>query len=389
MSGGVYQEWSFTGRNRRLSQSGSPYTIYARLAKSDKSKGYLVFAPKDERDGKWYDKYCYVTPDGIFPQMSASHPEGCRVVDNVNWWIRLGDVSLPEEGKRTVSFDTGILGTDEFNTEWAVSPDSMPLRIEIGCVIDDEDAGPTPYVYWDKMLNLTATLVEGWTGTDIERFDHWEISRNTGDADADAAWPSAERASLFAHTGRMTLSHERGALDDFNSAVATTFTVTAWGRPADSQDPDAALVPMKEASIVILAETVEKYEVVLSSSVVSYNPSSDTYRPEDGIVVNVRATDQRGNVYRLGRGQIDAARLVARYAHADTDVWSTLQFTDSPEGVAEAVIPVAAFAAQKNVNVRLENADGKELEAAEKKCHSGKGSPTRDCKSDELAIQYI
>ena len=33
--------------------------------------------------------------------------------------------------------------------------------------------------------------------------------------------------------------------------------------------------------------------------------------------------------------------------------------------------------------------DGKELEAAEKKCHSGKGSPTRDCKSDELAIQYI
>ena len=41
-----FQEWSFAGRNRRLGDSAKEYTIYGRLSKTDRTKGYLVFAPK-------------------------------------------------------------------------------------------------------------------------------------------------------------------------------------------------------------------------------------------------------------------------------------------------------------------------------------------------------
>ena len=32
---GVYQEWVLTGRNRRLSDSSKPYTVYDRIPKND------------------------------------------------------------------------------------------------------------------------------------------------------------------------------------------------------------------------------------------------------------------------------------------------------------------------------------------------------------------
>lgn len=109
---GDYKEWDFTGRNRRLNDSNVPYTIYARLTKNDNAKGYLVFAPKRYIDGEWRDKYNYIiaTDSGLSTQ-------GYSTDDGTCWYIRLGDVSLPVEGLRTVAFDTGILGTEQYNVE--------------------------------------------------------------------------------------------------------------------------------------------------------------------------------------------------------------------------------------------------------------------------------
>lgn len=106
----TYQEWTLSGRNRRLADSAKPYTIYARLPKYDKSAGYLVFAPKNGSGESWTDKYDYLTAIGM------EHPDG-GTEDPENWYVRLGDVSLPEDGQRTVTFDTGILGTDQYWTE--------------------------------------------------------------------------------------------------------------------------------------------------------------------------------------------------------------------------------------------------------------------------------
>lgn len=108
---GSYQEWSFAGENRRLADSSVPYTIYARLEKTDRTKGYLVFAPQRLIDGVWTDKYSYVIGTGT-GQSSVYYDE-----DSTCWYVRLGEVSLPSEGLRTVTFDTGILGTEAYNAK--------------------------------------------------------------------------------------------------------------------------------------------------------------------------------------------------------------------------------------------------------------------------------
>ena len=38
----TFQEWTLRGRNRRLVDNTKPYTIYARLPKSNKKNGYLT-----------------------------------------------------------------------------------------------------------------------------------------------------------------------------------------------------------------------------------------------------------------------------------------------------------------------------------------------------------
>jgi hypothetical protein len=125
----TFQEWTLAGRNRRLADPSVPYTVYARLLKTDKTVGYLVFAPKISRkvDDKdvWPDKYPYVTMNGLATDTAGT--------DTGNYWyVKIGDVSLPESGVRTVPFDTGILGTDQYNSDWGFNPDEMPLRVEIG-----------------------------------------------------------------------------------------------------------------------------------------------------------------------------------------------------------------------------------------------------------------
>lgn len=360
--GATFQEWTLTGRNRSLDDADGTkeYTIYARLPKADKKSGYLVFCPKTQ----YGDKYKYLsldTDDGLAPVGSNDK----YIVSENYWYVRLGDVSLPENGLRTVTLDTGVLGTDEFNTEWALSPEALPLRVELSCTVDDEDVGLNPYVYWEQSLRLVASLVEGWSGTDITRFDHWEITRNSGDSDADANWLTSVRKNAFSESGEIILSHAHDN-DDFNGAVATTFTVMAMERNPEYVEGSTTIPPfllLRSATITVHAETVEKYELALATAIVSYNPQTDSYSPSNGVEVRIRANDQRGDVYELTNKQYADAGLRGYYAPVGSAFPQApnLIFSGSDDEVAVTVIPVSAFSGQQSINVRLTNVEGTEL----------------------------
>ena len=366
-----YQEWTITGRNRRLNdtEGAQEYTVYARLPRNDKGGGYLVFAAKYRKGNGFSDKYPYLTEAATDGVSVISYVPDARTISEMenNWFVRLGDVSAVENGLRAVTLDTGILGTDGYNNNWAQSPDDLPLRIELGCTINDEDVGLNPYVYWGQQLVLTATLTEGWTGTEIQRFDHWEIARNSGDSEADNSWLIRDaRETTFSTSGEISLSHERGS-DDFNGAVATTFTIMAMER--DPEDASRWLV-LKSATITILAETIEKYELALSSAIVSYSPQTGGYSPASGVAVRIRATDQRGDVFELTNKQFADAGLRAFYAPVGSTFPATpnLTFSGADNALAVATIPTTgasnAFATQQGLNVRLERADGTELDTS-------------------------
>lgn len=364
-----YQEWTLAGRNRRLAKAGVPYTIYARLNKSSVHAGYLVFAAQvRDEEGVWHDPYVLSPNTSSTEGMQAEGadgntyswepiPEGQDKEGRSGyWWVKAGTVSLPDSGGlRSVDLDTGILGTDQYDNGWSINPDSLPLRVELRCSAGGEDAGQAPYVYWGDELVLTATLREGWSGAASERFDHWRIARNTGDADADAAWPGTERASAFKPSGSITLSHARGASDDFNAAVAASFTVSAMGKP-EQQGGDPVL--LAEAGVTIYAETVERYELLLSTSIVSYSPKEETYNPQGGVSVRVRATDQRSSVFDLTCQQFTDMALSLWYAPVDGEEWTALEVSGSPGELATASIPVSAFAPGKSINVRLARTAG-------------------------------
>lgn len=363
-----FQQWTLTGRNRRLADNTKPYSIYARLAKSNKEDGYLVFAPKVASGTKWLDKYAYVTVGGLATGTANKNSEDY-------WYVKLGEVSLPTNNARTVTLDTGILGTDKFNTDWNIDPDQMPLRIELSATIDAKDAGDKPYVEWDKMLTLKANLLEGWANANVQRFHHFTIQRNTGNESSDKTYnyPDKKSDSENPSSGRkmpngsIDLSHARGTGDVFNGTVSSIWTVIAWGLKANVADSTSSssstsgtvtanvYEKLAEKSINIMAETGEQYALEMSSSVVNYDPSSKTYNPTNGIDVMVRATDQRGKVFKLTNAQLGAANLFVQYSLEDPEIWSDCVFTDTDtaHAVAKANIPIKAFEAQKNVNVRI------------------------------------
>ena len=422
-SDSVFQQWTLTGRNRRLADSAKPYTIYARLNKSNKEDGYLVFAPKEADGDNWLDKYAYVTMQGL-----ATGTANKNVSDY--WYVKLGEVSLPTDNARTVSLDTGILGTDQFNTEWNLHPDDMPLRVELSATIDLKDAGSKPYVPWGKKLVLRAKLLQGWADTTIPRFHHFTIQRNTGDTDADKTYnyPDAKSNSEVESSGRqmsdgnIILSHARGEGDVFNGTVSSAWTVIAWGTKAtadgsvppsssdssasssessedasassettsassettsapsettspssdsssslsnsstnsdsssESGDKDVVKTEtyerLAEATINILAETAEQFSLELSSAVVNYDPSSDTYNPSEGVDVMIRAIDQKGEVFKMTNAQRKAASLAVQYCVGE-EAWNTCKFDGKDTEVAKTNIPKGAFTSQKNVNVRI------------------------------------
>lgn len=363
-----FQQWTLTGRNRRLADNTKPYSIYARLAKSNKEDGYLVFAPKVASGTEWLDKYAYVTVGGLATGTANKNSEDY-------WYVKLGDVSLPTNNARTVTLDTGILGTDKFNTDWNIDPDQMPLRIELSATIDAKDAGDKPYVEWDKELTLKANLLEGWANANVQRFHHFTIQRNTGNESSDKTYnypPDEKSDSENPSSGRkmpngsITLSHARGTGDVFNGTVSSIWTVIAWGLKANVADSTSSssstsgtvtanvYEKLAEKSINIMAETGEQYALEMSSSVVNYDPSSETYNPANGIDVMVRATDQRGKVFKLTNAQLGAANLFVQYSLEYPEIWSQCDFEGDDTAVAKANISIdAAFKAQKNVNVRI------------------------------------
>lgn len=382
----AYQQWTLTGRNRRLTDDTKPYTIYARLSKNNSSDGYLIFAPKVADGDNWLDKYAYVTIKGLATGTANQN-------NSDYWYVKLGEVSLPVDGKRTVTLDTGILGTDQFNSEWNLDPDDMPLRVELTSAIDGVDAGDKPYVKWGKELILSAKLLEGWTNADVERFHHWTIQRNTGNASADTAWnfPTANSSAEHPSTGRevpngnIALSHARGEGDMFGGAVSSLWTVIAWGLKEDdtsagdssssaslslsastsssvsSSASSSSSLPeyvekyevLAQGTINILAETAEQYALELSVNMVNYDPTTDTYNPSEGIEVMVRATDQKGEVFKMTKAQLLAASLAVQFSVAALDQWNTCVFDGADEAVAKANIPIEAFHLQKPVNVRI------------------------------------
>lgn len=362
----TFQQWTLTGRNRRLADNSKPYSIYARLAKTNKEDGYLVFAPKVADGDKWLDKYAYVTIGGLATGTANKNSEDY-------WYVKLGEVSLPTNNARTVTLDTGILGTDKFNTDWNIDPDQMPLRIELSATIESKDAGDRPYVEWGKRLVLQAKLLEGWANANVQRFSHFTIQRNTGNASADTAYnyPDEKSDSENPSSGRkmpngsIDLSHARGTGDVFNGTVSSIWTVIAWGLKANVADSTSSssstsgtvtanvYEKLAEKSINIMAETGEQYALEMSSSVVNYDPSSKTYNPTKGIDVMVRATDQRGKVFKLTNAQLRAANLFVQYSLEHPEMWSDCDFKGDATVVAKANIPIKTFEAQENVNVRI------------------------------------
>lgn len=359
---GEYREWTLTGRNRRLASAAARYTIYARLRRDDPTDGYLVFAPQTQRDGAWVDKYSSVAQSGY----SVLYRDGgtdVQVIDADYWYIRLGDVSLPVSGERAVELDTGILGTEQYNEQWKLNPDTLPLRVDVA---NSKTAG-VPFVGWTESIEVTPKLVAGWDADASARVDHWTVVRDTGDATSDAAWNHPDGDERRTLTGsNITLTHARGANDDFNAAPSVAFLFTAWGveEPEDSENSE--LVALATGSITILAETVEKYELALSTHLVSYNPQSvPQYRPTAGIDVRIRATAQDGSVFFLTNAQVTAAQLVVLYAPAGAsdDDATELHFSGAATDEAVVNIPISVFAAQQSMDVRLTNAAAVELDA--------------------------
>ena len=259
--GGDYQEWTLTGRNRRLADSDVRYTIYARLSKTSKSDGYLVFAPMEPRDGVWTDKYSSVTTSGN--GLSILYTDnGMDVVreDLSYWYVRLGEVSEPKEGQRTLTLDTGILGTDQYNEQLALNPDTMPLRVAIACTTNEEEVESNPCVYRGYALRVSSKLVRGWDGDSNENLDHWGIERVTTDIPDDpaseaTAWPGAARADAFAKDGVITLSHTSPDGDDFLGSETITFAITAYAKDVKEGEEDPSYRILATGYLTVISET--------------------------------------------------------------------------------------------------------------------------------------
>lgn len=194
----AYLEWTMRGRNRRLAEPEKPYTIYARLKKSDTADGYLVFAVQtlNPDTGEYEDPYVlspnlsstnsYSTTDRIgtrhtWPPIPARQTEQGRTG---YWWVKMGTVSAPDENnQRTVDLDTGILGTDEYNNQWHLNPDDLPDNPVRTVITDRGSWAATPHVIYrgptgtrtpDGTLPAATAAALGWEGTEPLTFTNGE-----------------------------------------------------------------------------------------------------------------------------------------------------------------------------------------------------------------------
>ena len=372
---GNYQEWALTGRNRRLADADSPYTIYARLNRQDHEDGYLVFVKKDQLDeDTWVDHWStpIVGGNGYSVLYTDEHEQPVQRIDQTYWYVKLGNVELPEYGARSMDLDTGILGTEQYNSEWTLYPDSLPLRV---LITNSMNAG-VPYVKWGESIILTARLRQGWETDASSKVHHWTIQRNSGNAAADATWNAIDRSATFGQTGRITLQHIFNGNDDLNAAVAPVFTIKAWGvetpEPNESssalpsssgegnEDPEPTYIELAKEDITILAETVKKYSLELSAAAVTYDPQTQTFAPAGGVNIRVKCEAQDGTISYADQSLITAAQLHLYYLPVNEspgeDPVPELTFVDGT-----ANLPTSAFADGKSLSLWLENTAQVEL----------------------------
>lgn len=149
--GASYREWALAGKNRELADENAPYTIYARLRKPESDNpddkaygdGYIVFArqlqeQQEQQEGEGETQEKWKDPYVLSPNTSKDESAVMAGLDGMEyrwaalseeqferkgyWWVKLGTVSKPTgSGVRSVTLDTGILGTDSYNTEWYIS----------------------------------------------------------------------------------------------------------------------------------------------------------------------------------------------------------------------------------------------------------------------------
>ena len=413
---GAFQEWSLTGRNRRLLETDKPYAIYARLKKNDYKDGYIVFAPMVQDGNEWKDPYILTPQDendptdtetiqrtwpvykDALPTFWPQAPEAQRQNDRLDyWWVKIGEVSAVSSGERTVDLDTGILGTEQYNNQWQLDPDALPTRVVITPEVDGKQTSTPPYVKWvqasgasgvtpaDSKVKLKSKLIQGWDQNAGDIVDHWGITRKTGTDEAhvasDTRWNQAfdgsggdedPRSAAFRESGEITLYHPHGSSDDFSAAVASTFTITAYGKNPE-YDPDEPsndneeevpeFIPIDSESITILAETMAHYELELPVYSVRYNPTLNTYTPAGDITpIMVRAIAEDGKVFYMKKSEITLATLRLLYKSVGSSASEVeLQFTDNGDLPATATLPIAAFSGKQSQNLRLVNASDVEL----------------------------
>lgn len=367
---GNYKQWTLSGRNRRLNTTATgggtytgAYTIYARLeypwatnsGSADQGNAYLLFAKKIPYNGTYIDKYPYLTPNGY-----EGYVPGVNNYYLGNYGIvKLGEVSPigtdPSDtetyGKRTVTLDTGILGTDQYNNEWKVIEDSQPLRVELAN--DRNDADP-PYVEWGSSITLHASLVKGWETDAGDLVDHWSVERDTDSSSDDDDWNDAH-ANVPMSTVGLTLQHLKGSTDDFNGAVAAVFTVKAYGDSSSSDSSgEPEIVVLAQGSITILAEAEATYGLAASEYAIHYDPmviGSGGYSPS-AISIRVKATAEDGTVSQASKSAIDNARLTLTYDKNDT----SYQLPFDNDGVA--TLQASVFTDKQSHTLTLRNAAG-------------------------------
>jgi len=174
---GNFREWVLAGRNRRLSdpEGKNRYTVFARLKKDDTDSGYIVFAPKYKKGEDFSEKYKYLTnmtPSGFSTINYDPSAETLEMMDKY-LFVRMGEVSLPESGRRELTLDTGILGTDEYNAQWRINPDDLPDKDPRYAIEDRGQWVATPRVEYtgvtgqrapDGTLATAVASKLGWTG---------------------------------------------------------------------------------------------------------------------------------------------------------------------------------------------------------------------------------
>ena len=292
-----FQEWTLTGRNRRLNGGDGPYTIFARINRNPQTNGYrayLVFAKQVYHNGEWLDTHSSVINES--PGLTQCYYLGQKQIESNQsyWYIRLGEVSEVVDNQRTVTLDTGVLGTEQYNNVWDINNTDLPIRMNVAIALGDNTTdtlvSPVPF---GEAVTVSAWLIEGWD-TPIEA-DHWEITRDTGSSEEDAAWQGEGTVSDGHFSINLLYTQSRNDLGQLGKE--TFFTIRAYDESNNviaertinipHEDISSWTVEMDMQSFAIMVDDFGNVEGGLWTEEDAYR----TYRLHTAVTV------RRGNKY--------------------------------------------------------------------------------------------